>query len=164
MNPRSRLALWLLTLLGTSGLLLGCVERRFVITTEPTGAIVYDEKGLRMSGDGKAPVDRTFIYYGDYQFTLVADGYETQIVREKVRAPFYEWFLLDFFSENVVPWTFRDIRRFHYQLQPRQLVPPDTVLARASTLRERGLGIGIPLPTPPTGPGPVTSAVMPQAP
>ncbi|HWY86291.1 MAG TPA: hypothetical protein VNX28_06190 [Gemmataceae bacterium] len=164
MNPRLRLAAWLVTLLGAGGLLTGCVERRFVITTEPTGAIVYDEKGLRMGGDGKAPVDRTFIYYGDYQFTLVADSYETQVVREKVRAPFYEWFLLDFFSENVIPWTIRDIRRFNYQLQPRQVVPPDTVLGKATDLRQRGLAIGVPLSNQPPGAGPVTSALMPAVP
>src|SRR5260370_28645753 len=113
---------WVGTLLASSGILTGCVERRFIITTEPPDAIVYDEKGLPM---GASPTDREFVYYGDYQFTLVQDGYETMVVREKVRAPWYEWFLLDFFSENVIPWTLRDIRRFNYQLQPKLVVPPD---------------------------------------
>ena len=45
--------------------------------------IVYDEKGLPM---GAAPTDCAFVYYGGYQFTLVRDGYETLVVREKTSA------------------------------------------------------------------------------
>lgn len=161
MNPRLRRAVWLFTTLVASGLASGCVERRFVITTEPSGAIVYDEKGLPM---GAAPTDRAFIYYGDYQFTLVRDGYETQVVREKVRAPFYEWFLLDFVSENLLPFTIRDIRRFNYQLQPKQIVDPETVLSKATMLRQRGQAIGVPLPNQPAGPGPVSATLMPPVP
>ncbi len=161
MNPRLRLAAWLVTLLAGSGFISGCVERRFVITTDPPGAIVYDERGLPI---GASPTDRTFVYYGEYEFKLVRDGYETQFVREKVRAPFYEWFLLDFISENLLPFTIRDIRRFHYQMQPKQVVAPEDVLRNATNLRERGQGIGIPLPSAPAGPGPVTSTLMPPVP
>ena len=136
----------------------GCVERRFVITTDPPGAIVFDEKG---EPTGKAPTDRAFVYYGDYQFTLVRDDYETLVVREKVRPPFYEWFLLDFISENLVPFTIRDIRRFNYQLQPKQIINPETVQKRGDLLRQRGLAIGVPLPNQPSGPGPVSATLMP---
>ena len=139
----------------------GCVERRFVITTDPPGAMVFDEKGERT---GVAPTDRAFVYYGAYQFTLVRDGYETLIVREKVRAPFYEWFLLDFISENLVPFTIRDIRRFNYQLQPKQIVDPETVQKRADLLRQRGLGIGVPLPNQATGPASASATLMPPIP
>ena len=161
MNPWLRRAVWLVMFPASGGLVTGCVERRFVITTEPPGAIVYDEKG---TPTGAAPTDRTFVYYGEYQFTLVRDGYETQVVREKVRAPFYEWLLFDFFSENVIPWTLRDIRRFNYQLQPKQIVPLKTVLEKATLLRERGSSIGIPLPSQPPASGPVTSTLMPPIP
>jgi hypothetical protein len=162
---RDLLAAWLVTFLLGGGLLTGCVERRFVITTDPPGAIVFDEKGQRMGGgQGAAPVDRAFTYYGEYQFTLVKDGYETQIVREKVSAPFYEWLLFDFFSENVIPWTIRDIRRFNYQLRPKQMVPPEVVIEKGNALRQRGQAIGVPLPSPPQGPGPVTTTLMPPAP
>jgi hypothetical protein len=150
-----------LVLFMSAALASGCVERRFVITTEPPGAIVFDEKGLPM---GAAPTDRTFTYYGEYEFTLVKDGYETQVVREKVRAPFYEWFILDFFSENVIPWTLRDVRRFNYRLQPKQSVPAETVLDRADGLRERGKTIGVPLPNQPPAPGPIAPTLMPPVP
>lgn len=161
MNARYRLPAWLVIVVAAGGMSSGCVERQFVITTDPPGAIVFDEKGMPM---GKAPTDRSFTYYGDYQFTLVRDGYETLVVREKVRAPFYEWFLVDFFSENLLPFTLRDIRRFNYQMQPKQAIPPENVLSSAGALRERGLAIGVPLPSAPTGPGPVTAMVLPQTP
>ncbi|MBI3407578.1 MAG: hypothetical protein HY040_04390 [Planctomycetes bacterium] len=141
-------------LLACCSLSAGCVERRFVITTDPPGAIAYDEKGFPM---GAAPTDRQFVYYGKYKFTLVRDGYQTQVVEEQVKAPWYEWAPIDFISENVIPWTIRDIRRFHYTLQAAPIVPPESVLQQATILRERGLvtGTQLPLPGPPV---PVDSA------
>jgi hypothetical protein len=161
MIPKSRLTAWLVSLLAGGALLSGCVERRFVITTDPPSAIVYDEKSFPT---GASPTDRTFVYYGEYQFTLVRDGYETLVVREKVKAPFYEWFLLDFFSENVIPCTIRDIRRFHYQLQPKQAQPEKAVLDSANALRQRGSAIGVPLPSQPPVAGPVSTTLMPPVP
>ncbi|MCI0637642.1 MAG: hypothetical protein L0Y72_08305 [Gemmataceae bacterium] len=149
MNPLSSRAFWLLCAVFVCG---GCVERRFVITTEPPGAIVYNEAGNPIGG---APTDKPFTYYGKYRFTLVKDGAETMVVEENVKAPWYQWIGLDFVSENLIPWTFRDIRRFHYQLQPKQLVPPQAVLQEAQNLRGRGQTIGIPLADPgasPSGP------------
>jgi hypothetical protein len=121
-------------------LLAGCVERRFVITTDPPGAIVIDEKGFPM---GAAPVDRQWIYNGTYEFRLIKDGFETQVVREKVAPRWYEYFPIDFFAENVVPWTIRDIRRFHYQMQPLAVIPPEAVLQQGQALRQRGQAIGL---------------------
>lgn len=142
----------------SAGLLSGCVERRFVITTEPFGAIVYDEKGQPISA---SPADRQFTYYGKYRFTLVRDGYQTLVVEEQVKAPWYEVFPLDFIAENVIPFTIRDVRHFNYQLQPAQLVPPETVRDQAQQRRAYGKTIGVPLPS-----GPVFDAppVMPAAP
>jgi len=161
MISKSRLTAWLVSLLAGGALLVGCVERRFVVTTDPPSAIVYDEKSFPT---GASPTDRTFIYYGEYQFTLVRDGYETLVVREKVKAPFYEWFLLDFFSENVIPCTIRDIRRFHYVLQPKQTPPEKAVLDSANALRQRGSAIGVPLPSQPPAAGPVSTTLMPPVP
>ena len=146
-----------------AGLLTGCVERRFVITTEmpgcrraPSRLVVYDEKGIPI---GALPVDRQFTYYGKYRFTLVKDGCETMIVEEKVRAPFYEWFGLDFIAENIIPFTIRDVRRFHYVLQFAKVDPPETVLHRRRP-REKGRTIG----TPAAGAGTVEAGIPGLAP
>jgi hypothetical protein len=150
-----------------AGLLTGCVERRFIVTTEmpgsppgalDAGAVVYDEKGIPI---GASPVDRQFTYYGKYRFTLVKDGCETLIVEEKVRPPFYEWFGLDFIAENLIPFTIRDVRRFHYVLQFAKVDPPEAVLQRAQELREKGRGIGSPLPAEAGVPGLAPSFVPP---
>jgi hypothetical protein len=137
-------------------LLAGCVERRFVITTDPPGAIVTNEKGLPI---GAAPVDEQWVYNGVYQFKLDMDGFQTQVVRENVAPKWYEYFPLDFISENVVPWTIQDIRRFHYQMQPLALMPPEMVLQQGTALRQRGQTIGVPLP--PTAPTVAAPAALP---
>jgi hypothetical protein len=127
-----------------AGLLTGCVERRYLITTDQPGAIVY-ENGKPI---GASPVDRTFVYYGKYRFTIVKDGCQTLVVDEYLRAPWFEYPLLDFLSENVLPFTIRDIRRLHYTLQPMPVVPPDAVLGAGQQLRTRGQNVGVPLAAP----------------
>jgi hypothetical protein len=121
----------------------GCVERRMVLITEPAGAIVYDEKNDPI---GAGPVDKPFTYYGKYQFRIAKDGYETQIIDQPVRAPWYEFPGLDFFSENLIPWTIRDVRYYRYALQPSQIVPPEQLLQRAQQTRDYASTIGQPLP------------------
>ena len=129
----------------SAGLLAGCVERRYVITSDPPGAIVY-KSGQPL---GATPVDDHFIYYGKYDFMLVKEGYETLRVEQDIPTPWYEVFPLDFISENIVPWPITDVRRFHYQLQPRQQVQTDQLLREADALRNRGRAVGTPVPLPP---------------
>jgi hypothetical protein len=138
----------------------GCVERRYVVTSDPPGALVL-RNGVPL---GPAPVDDFFVYYGVYDLTLVKDGYETLHAKVKIDAPWYEYPPLDFVAENLFPYTIRDIReggQFHFQLQPRQAVRPADVLDRATDLRARGrtLGPGVgadaPVPLSVAPPGPV---------
>jgi hypothetical protein len=137
----------------------GCVERRMVIITEPTGAIVYDEKNQPLGG---GPVDKPFTYYGTYSFRLAKDGYETQVFEQRVRAPWYELPGLDFFSENLIPWTIRDVRYYRYVLQPTQVVPPEQLLQQAQRLRDYGKTKGVPDLNPPAGAAP--QVLMPPVP
>jgi hypothetical protein len=139
---------WMLALALLAGT-TGCVERRMVIVTEPYGAIVYDEKNQPI---GAAPVDHPFTYYGKYSFRLAKDGYETVRVEQPIRAPWYEWPGLDFISENLIPWTIRDVHRFHYVLPPNRDLPPEQLLQQGEQLRAYGQTIGTPLPelSPPT--------------
>ena len=136
-----------------SGLLSGCVEQRYVVTTDPPGAMVL-RNGQPL---GQSPVDDHFVYYGTYHFTLILDGYETLQVQQKVPAPWYEYFPIDFFSENMIPWKLRDVRRFHYKLEPRRMVNTNDLLQEAQNLRNRGISIrppddNSPPPTPPPAP------------
>lgn len=123
----------------------GCVERRMVIITEPYGAIVYDEKNQPI---GAGPVDKPFVYYGKYRFRIAKDGYETLVVEQRVRSPWYELPGLDFISENLIPWTIRDVRYFRYEMRP--ILPmdpqrsPEQVLLKATQLKTVGQSIGEP--------------------
>src|SRR5690242_18272 len=126
----SRLA-WLVGMALSAALLSGCVERRYVVTSDPPGAVVlrnYEQIGA-------APADDHFVYYGNYHFTLVKEGYETLQVDQEIRTPWYEFIPLDFISENLIPWNIIDVRRFHYQLKPLQTVSTDDLLRRAQDLR-----------------------------
>ena len=125
---------WIMGVLASAGLLSGCVERRFVVTSEPPGAVVLHNN----QPVGPAPADESFVYYGNHHFTLVRDGYETLQVDQAVPSPWYEYPGLDFISENLVPWTIRDVRRLTFPLQPLQKPNLEAIGARAQELRNRG--------------------------
>jgi hypothetical protein len=144
----------------------GCVEQRFLVTSEVAGlppgqdaaAIVYVNGEYR----GPTPADYPFIYYGEYHITLVKDGYETLQVAQPVPAPWYEWPPLDFFTETVNPFKVRDVRQFHYALLPLQSVRPEDVLMRGEKMRGDGKTVQrlpdsipqVPKPAPPPKPVP----------
>src|SRR5262249_32019669 len=117
MDWRLRQFSWWLTMTAGTVVLAGCVERRFVINSDPQGAVVF-QNGQPL---GAAPADNHFVYYGKYRFTLVKDGYETLVVDQDVPAPWYEYPGLDFISENLVPFTIRDRREFSYHLEPARI-------------------------------------------
>jgi hypothetical protein len=128
----------------------GCVDRRFVVETDPPGAIVY-VNGYRV---GATPCDVPFTYYGTYHFEFQRDGYQTLVVDECVKTPWYEWFPLEFFSENLLPYTVRDIHTIRKQLEPLQILSPQEIKVRADQLRAQGQALGVALPAaPPPVPG-----------
>lgn len=125
----------------------GCVERRYVVTSDPPGAVV-----LRNNQHiGPTPADDHFTYYGNYHFTLIKDGYATLQVNQEFRSPWFEYFPLDFFAENVVPWRIEDVRRFHYKLEPVRMPNPNEVINEGQSLRNRGKAIGAPAAPGPAG-------------
>jgi hypothetical protein len=140
----------------TGGLLFwgltGCVERRYVVTSDPPGAVV-----LRNNYHiGAAPADDHFDYYGNYHFTLIKDGYTTLQVDQNIEPPWYGYFPLDFVAEVLIPWKFEDVRRFHYKLEPMQAPNLQEVLNRGQSLRDRGKSIGAPAAPPAnTAPAPI---------
>jgi hypothetical protein len=134
----------LATALLLTSLSLGCVEREFVITSDPPGAMVY-RNGIPL---GLTPVDDHFVYYGKFHFTLVRDKCQTLQVDEEIAEPWYEIPGIDFVSENLYPCKLRDIRRLHYRLCPLQPENQQELLGRAIELRTKGQSIGAPAPTP----------------
>src|SRR5262249_57214469 len=111
---------WLIVALALAGLAAnGCVTRRYVITSDPPGAMVY-RNGQPI---GATPVEESFVYYGKYHFRLVADGKQPQDVVVDFDSPWYEYPGVDFIFENLVPCQFRDVHPVHVCLVDEQHVP-----------------------------------------
>ncbi len=92
--------------------LAGCVERKFLIRSDPEGALV------RMNGRplGRTPLEIEFQDYGvvlletdavdgDAEHPL---GFSKFAATYDLAAPWYQWFPLDFFSDNLWPGTLMD--------------------------------------------------------
>jgi hypothetical protein len=148
---------WLLAILACA-CPSGCVQRRLTIRSNPPGALVYvDNYEI-----GTTPVATDFVYYGTRQIRLVKDGYETVTVLQPVPTPWYQYFPIDFFAENVVPTEIRDERCLDFVLTPQVIVQGDQLLHRAEDLRRT---TRVPnLLTPPPQPGLVVPSIQPLPP
>ena len=155
--PRTRDTLWLIAALACL-CQTGCVQRRLTVRSNPPGALVYvDNYEI-----GTTPVSTDFIYYGTRQIRLVKDGYETLTVLQPVPAPWYQYFPIDFFAENVVPGEIRDERCLDFVLSPQVIVQGDQLLQRAEDLRRT---TRVPnLLTPPPQPGQIVPSLTPLPP
>jgi hypothetical protein len=137
--------MWLWLLLACA-VQCGCVQRRLTIRSNPPGALVYvDDYPI-----GTTPVATDFVYYGTRKVRLVKSGYETLTVMQPIPAPWYQYPVIDFVSENLVPGEIRDERVVEYQLQPQVVVPSTQILERGENLRHAAQGP--PIPVPPTTP------------
>ena len=93
----------------------GCMSRRITVRTQPPGALV-EMNGERL---GLSPASKNFIYYGDNEIKLSLPGYETMVVQQPTRAPWYQIPPFDFITDNFLPFRVRDHREYTYTLNPR---------------------------------------------
>jgi hypothetical protein len=129
----------------------GCVRRRMLIRSQPDGAMVYvDDQEV-----GITPVSVEFTYYGTRKIQLIKDSYETLTVKQAFFPPWYQFPVIEFFSENLSPWEHRDEHLLDFRLEPQQIVPDDRLLERAQELRvnaSQGYSAALPAwPGPPGG-------------
>jgi len=128
---RLRFIAFLVLALAASTFLTGCVRRRMTVRSNPPGATVYlDDKEI-----GRTPFSTNFDFYGKREFRLVKDGYETKTVLLPVRAPWYQWFPLDFPSEVLLPGKLTDRKSYEFDMQPVVVVPIPELVGRADELR-----------------------------
>lgn len=101
-----------------------CVERKMIVRSDPPGAAVY----LNRSGEpaGTTPLELPFSYYGTYEVRLEREGCRPLEAKAPVPAPWYEYPVLDFVTELVLPVKIRDHREFDFALEPR---PPEPDLS-----------------------------------
>lgn len=102
----------------------GCVERLLQIRTDPPGAeVTVNGEPMVVVVDGKTrravtPVEVPFDFYGTFQVGLRREGYLSESIQVPVSAPFYQYPPIDFFAENLIPWTIRDHRPVEVTLRP----------------------------------------------
>lgn len=121
-------------ILGMCVLGSGCVERRMTIRTTPPNALVIVD-GQEV---GHTPVSMPFTYYGEREFKLIKDGYETKVVYQRISTPWYQYPPLDFASEALWPVRIRDKRNYLYTMEPKTTVSTEGLLQRAAIVREDG--------------------------
>ncbi len=114
-----------------------------IIDTTPPGAMVYvDDNPV-----GESPITVPFTYYGTRKITIEkVDAqnrllYKRMIVFEEIKAPMYQYFPLDFFSEVLLPLKLEDNHIFSYNLeeltpQAREELQED-LFENADELREK---------------------------
>jgi len=110
----------------------GCVQRRLLIRSEPEGALVsVDHQTV-----GHTPVAVPFTYYATRQVKLEKDGYETIDVKERVKAPWYQYPPLSFFADNFAFREIKDNRVLDFQLSPKRQTNERQLLDNANQLRQ----------------------------
>ncbi len=105
----------IVTVLIISLSLLGCVERRLTINTQPQAAIVV----LNDEEIGTSPVTVSFEWYGDYNVRISKQGFETLKTHRRLKAPWYDYFPFDFFANCLYPGRIVDSYDWTFTLAPQ---------------------------------------------
>ncbi len=95
-------------------LLVGCVERRLTINTEPEGALVF----LNDEEIGVSPVTASFNWYGDYSVRISKQGHKTLNTHRELKPPLHDHFPFDFFT-LLNPKRTVDSYEWRFKLAPR---------------------------------------------
>jgi hypothetical protein len=117
-----------------SALGLGCVERTMTINTEPQDATVM----LNDQEVGKSPVKVAFTWYGDYDIVVRKPGYKTVKTHRRVHAPWYQWPVIDLFTEALIPATLHDDQDLGIITMDVQVLPSkEQLLSSSEELKNR---------------------------
>src|SRR5262249_53405150 len=88
------------------------------------------------------------------------DGFETRTVLQELPAPWYEYFPIEFASENLIPYDLRDERTVEFKLLPQALTPVSQIFQRGQDLRQN-VQIQRQQTIAPPGPGPFGAPPLP---
>ncbi|HEX8341966.1 MAG TPA: PEGA domain-containing protein [Tepidisphaeraceae bacterium] len=123
---------WALAAAASASLLSGCVERRMTITSDPPNALVY----LNGEEIGRTPIERDFLFYGNYDVVVRKEGYETLKTSRQVKAPWWQYPPIDLFAE-LLPWHPTDRQSISVAMTPAKPsdAPPEEIVGRANALR-----------------------------
>lgn len=116
-----------------ASLLTGCGTNRrtLVITSDPSGALVY-VNDVQM---GTTPLEADFTWFGVYEVRLSKPGYEPLVTTGEARPALHDQPFFDFFSE-VAPGVRETTVRWHYTLTP-SVEDDEALLERARSAKGR---------------------------
>ena len=141
-NPAFVRVLVLIALVISCGLQTGCMQRRILVRSNPEGALVtIDQLPI-----GHTPVAVPFTYYGTREIRVEKDGFQTQKVKHRFRAPWYQIPPLDLITDNFWPREINDDRIVDFQLTPATNVDDNFLLDRAGQLRGNSTRGTVPMP------------------
>ena len=109
-----------------------CVERTIAVRTTPPGALVT----VNDVEQGRTPVTFPFTWYGDYRVRLELPAYETLSTTRQVDPPPFQWPVLDFICEILLPFKFHDQHEWNFTMAPRPKVPPNELIDQAQEFRQ----------------------------
>jgi len=112
-------------------ILPGCVERVLTIHSEPSGAVVW----LNGEEAGVTPLTTSFTWYGTYEVVVRKDGYRTLRTGQPLNPPFYQWPVVDLFTECLLPVTLTDRQEWNFTLQSVESVEPNELMDRARQMQ-----------------------------
>jgi len=113
--------------------LVGCVERKLTINTEPQGAIVV----LNDEEIGISPVTASFEWYGDYNVRISKEGFETLKTHRKLKGPWYDKFPFDFFAQLIYPGRIVNSYEWTFELAPKREIPREELIRNALELKNQ---------------------------
>jgi len=114
-----------------------CVERKLHIRTEPEGAMVQ----VNGRDVGRSPATWRFSHYGTVRVTAYLEGHHPEHRDVKLKMPWYQYPVADFFSDLVVPAR---IQNDHEVTIPLTVVAEQTKeedLAAAAELGRRAIAL-----------------------
>ena len=110
--------------------LVGCVQRRLTITSEPSGALVY----LNDQEAGRTPFTTDIRWYGDHDVVVRKDGYDTLVTHANVKAPWWQYPPIDLVAE-IMPWQPTDQQSLHFALTPHPAETPGSIIERGLEMK-----------------------------
>ena len=124
---------WKIAVLAGLGILAlaGCVERTIAIRSVPPGALVTVNEVEK----GRTPLTFPFTWYGDYRVRIEQPDYKPLETHRAVSAPIYQWPVLDFISEVLLPFKFHDQHDWTFTLTEQGEIPTGELIERAKGFR-----------------------------
>ena len=152
---RGRRTVWLSAVLLAALAAVGCVDRRFVVTTNAPGAARWRWTATSSARPQWTP--------GTSTPASGSSGPPPRVTTRWCRScrfqpRWYDYPGLDLFAEVIWPFRIEDVRRVHLDLQPAQPVPVDQIQAGAEALRGRGQTL--PPPTVPNDQPPIARPTL----